>query len=132
MKILIRLTLATLLLGGACAGATPKHSAEDSDVEKGPSLNPGDRFSVRGYDVRTNTYALQLKNDPSAGPLVASPEDLARAVRAVDPAALRKNPLVIVHFPYSVDDDHELKLLTAEEITSRAAKIKKSAAKSPN
>ncbi len=131
-----------ILLGATTAGSfaayasekrahpVASHSSKSGPIESpdmaetGPSLNADDEFEVESYDPGTRTYKLILLDDETAGPLVASPEDLGKSVEAIDLAAILRAPYSIVKLQYTVDDNKELRLLTDEEIAARRKKKK--------
>lgn len=81
------------------------------------------------WDPATQTYELTLLEAPGQGPLIATPEEMARTIKALNLDKIKRNPTSIVKNQYKTDK--VMMLLPPDLVEARKAKLSGKKEKNP-
>lgn len=82
---------------------------------------PGAMFNIDSYDPVSQTYSLTYLKYPAQGPLVTTPEFLAKAIPSINLDRIKRSPGSVVDQQFQTDQT--LYLLMPEAIEARKKKL---------
>jgi len=90
------------------------------------TMDSGATITIDSWDPETKTFEVTYLEYPAQGPLITTPEHLAKAIKALNLERIKRDPKSIVETQFTTDKD--MVLLLPEEVEARKPKAAKAPA----
>lgn len=86
-------------------------------------MDPKVLIDIESYDKASQTYKIIDLKYPGQGPLIATPDELARCISTIKLDRIRREPTSIVKTEYQTEK--QMNFLSPKEIAARKKKLSK-------